>query len=295
MLQRCAVLAAKLVQGTSSTHGLALPSALRLGAFGVQHGASFSTNSHDLFNVHRDTPSNNATTTFEWTPDNLKRAGEIIARYPSNYKASAVIPVLDLAQQQNQGWLSLAALNSVAKLLEMPEIRVYEVATFYTMFNRSKIGKYHVMICGTTPCRLQGALNIQKALEDHLGVHIGETTADGMFTLGEMECMGACVNAPMIAVADYSGGVEKFSYNYYEDLTPETTIAIIEALKKGDTPKVGSQFRVKAEPAGAVVNYASKWVPAPGGVQTLSSPPRGPSAPNLDKPPAPPPPPPAAK
>ncbi len=84
---------------------------------------------------------------------NLKRAQDIISNYPPNYKASAVIPVLDLVQQQNQGWLSLAAMNAVAKLLEMPEIRVYEVATFYTMFNRSKMGKYHVMICGTTPCR----------------------------------------------------------------------------------------------------------------------------------------------
>lgn len=162
-------------------------------ALGQQH-VGFATNSHDLFNVHKETEHNNANTTFEWTPvrgtsaakgrgrgvgsacsvsmahreallqccccaqANLKIAQDIIGNYPANYKASAVIPVLDLAQQQNSGWLSLAAMNSVAKLLEMPEIRVYEVATFYTMFNRSKMGKYHVMICGTTPCRWAQAL-----------------------------------------------------------------------------------------------------------------------------------------
>ena len=124
-----------------------------------------------------------------------------MARYPDNYKASAVIPVLDLAQQQNDGWLSLAAMNGVAAVLGMAPIRVYEVATFYTMFNRSKMGRYHVMVCGTTPCMLQGAKGIYAAIKGHLGVDYGETTPDGAFTLGEMECMGACVNAPMIAVA----------------------------------------------------------------------------------------------
>jgi NADH dehydrogenase (ubiquinone) flavoprotein 2 len=192
---------------------------------------------------------------------------------------------LDLAQQQNDGWLSLAAMNAVAKLLEMPEIRVYEVATFYTMFNRSRIGKYHVMVCGTTPCRLQGAQGIEKALSEHLGVHVGETTADGLFTLGEMECMGACVNAPMIAIADYTKGAEGFSYLYYEDLTPEDAKGIVDALKAGKTPKAGSQHRDKAEPAGAVVN--GKWVPSPGGHQTLMGTPRGPYCRDLDAVPGP--------
>jgi NADH dehydrogenase (ubiquinone) flavoprotein 2 len=246
---------------------------------------SFATNSHDLFNVHRESPENNPSTEFAFTPANLARAQNIIARYPPNYKASAVIPVLDLAQQQNDGWLSLAAMNSVAKLLEMPEIRVYEVATFYTMFNRSRIGKYHVMVCGTTPCRLQGAQGIEKALSEHLGVHMGETTADGLFTLGEMECMGACVNAPMIAVADYTKGAEGFSYLYYEDLTPEDAKGIVDALKAGKTPKAGSQHRSKAEPAGAVVG--GKWVPSPGGTQTLMGTPRGPYCRDLDAVPGP--------
>ena len=142
------------------------------------------------------------------------------------------------------------------------------------MFNRSKIGKYHVLICGTTPCRLNGAEKIEKALVDHLGIHIGETTADGVFTLGEMECMGACVNAPMIAVADYSkGNVEDFSYIYYEDLSAADAIKIVDTLKKGEKPRVGSQYREKAEPAGAMIN--SKWVPKDG-AKTLMGTPRGP-------------------
>lgn len=244
---------------------------------------TFATNSHDLFNVHRHAPDNNWNTEFDFTPANYKKVAEIIARYPPNYKASAVIPVLDLAQQQNQGWLSLAAMNRVAKILDMPEIRVYEVATFYTMFNRSKIGKYHIMICGTTPCRLQGAQDIEKTLVDKLGIHIGETTADGMFTLGEMECMGACVNAPMIAIADYSNGVEGFSYNYYEDLTPEDVNKIVDTIKKGGKLKVGSQHRDKAEPAGAI--QFGKWVPKKEGEVTLMGKPNGPMCRDLTDPP----------
>lgn len=247
---------------------------------------AYATNSHDIFNVHTDTPDNNPATAFAFTPANLERAEAIIARYPPNYKASAVIPVLDLAQQQNDGWLSLSAMNAVATLLGMPEIRVYEVATFYTMFNRSRIGKYHVMVCGTTPCRLQGSQGIEKALLDHLGLHgLGETTADGLFTLGEMECMGACVNAPMIAVADYSKGAEGFSYLYYEDLTPEGARGVIDALRAGKAPKAGSQHRAKAEPAGAIVG--GKWVPSPGGTQTLMGPPPGPYCRDLDAVPGP--------
>eukprot|EP00951_Prasinocladus_malaysianus_P013403 scaffold101228_cov38-Prasinocladus_malaysianus.AAC.1 len=124
---------------------------------------------------------------------------------------------------------------------------------------RSKIGKYHVTICGTTPCRLNGSEKIAKAITDHLGIQVGQTTKDGMFTLGEMECMGCCVNAPMICVADYTKGVDGFSYNYYEDLTTSDAINILETLKKGGKPKVGSQHRNKAEPAGSV--QGDKWVP----------------------------------
>ncbi|GAB4823881.1 hypothetical protein N2152v2_010927 [Parachlorella kessleri] len=244
----------------------------------------FATNSHDIFNMHVNSPENNPSTQFDFTEANYEKVAELLSKYPTNYKQSAVIPMLDLAQQQNGGYLSLSAMNRVAKILDMAEIRVYEVATFYTMFNRSKMGKYHVMVCGTTPCMLQGAKGIYKALKDHLGIDYGQTTADGMFTLGEMECMGACVNAPMIAIADYTKGVEGFSYTYYEDLTPEDTLGIIETIKKGGKPKPGSQHRKKAEPAGAVAN--GKWVASKPGADgiTLTGEPRGPYCRNLDEP-----------
>ncbi|KAF8062742.1 NADH dehydrogenase [ubiquinone] flavoprotein 2 [Scenedesmus sp. PABB004] len=249
-------LAAQQLAAAGGCGGAAAAGPAAAGAGGallrLARAAGFATNSHDVFNVHKHAPDNNWNTEFDFTPANYKKVAEVIARYPPNYKASACIPVLDLAQQQNNGWLSLAAMNRVAKVLEMPEIRVYEVATFYTMFNRSRVGKYHVMVCGTTPCRLQGSQGIEAALVKALGVHVGETTADGMFTLGEMECMGACVNAPMIAVADYTKGVEGFTYTYYEDLTPEDAVKIVDTLRAGGTPRVGSQHRSKAEPAGAV-------------------------------------------
>lgn len=195
---------------------------------------------------------------------------------------SAAIPLLDLAQQQNGGWVPVSAMNKIASILEVAPIRIYEVATFYTMFNRQPVGKYHVMVCGTTPCMLRGSRDIEAALAKHWGIAKGETTADGMFTLGEMECMGCCVNAPMIVVADYTGGVEKFTYNYYEDLTPDSVVKLVDQLKAGGTgaiKKLGSQMRDKAEPFG--------------GQTTLTEPPPGPYCREL-KPHPPPPPPPGA-
>lgn len=233
---------------------------------GLWARVGMSTNSHDIWNVHHHTQENNWDTPFDFTEANYELASELLLKYPTNYKQSAVIPLLDMAQKQNQGWLSLSAMNKVAEVLGMPPIRVYEVATFYTMFNRSRIGKYHVMVCGTTPCMLCGARRIHKALRDHLGVDYGQTTPDGMFTLGEMECMGACVNAPMIAIADYTRGVEGFSYGYFEDLTPQDAIHIVEDLRAG-TPIKGSRYRSKAEPAGNV--GTGKWVSVPQGQITL--------------------------
>jgi len=200
-----------------------------------------------------------------------------------------VIPLLDLAQQQHGGWVPVAAMNKIAAVLEVAPIRVYEVATFYTMFNRTPVGKYHVMVCGTTPCMLRGSRSIEAALAQHWGIAKGETTACGTFTLGEMECMGCCVNAPMVVVADYTKGVEGFSYNYYEDLTPETVVRLADQLKTGGTASIakkGSQMRDKAEPFG--------------GQTTLVEPPPGPfwrelkAHPPPPPPPGPPPPPPPA-
>jgi NADH dehydrogenase (ubiquinone) flavoprotein 2 len=131
----------------------------------------------------------------------MERLNAIISKYPTQYKKAAVLPALDLAQRQH-GWLPLSAMNKVAEILEMPRMRVYEVATFYTMYNREKIGTYHIQVCTTTPCELCGAQEILRAIENHLGIKAGETTQDNLFTLSEVECAGACVNAPMMAIND---------------------------------------------------------------------------------------------
>lgn len=216
-------------------------------------------------NVHRDTPDNNLETPFEFSSENMTKIKGMLSNYPSNYKQSAVIPVLDLAQQQNGGWLPVSAMNKVAQVLGMPYIRVYEVATFYTMFNRTKVGKFHLLVCGTTPCMLCGSRTIESALLKHLGVARNEVTPDGLFSVGEMECMGSCVNAPMIAIADYSKAPEDYSYNYYEDLTPESVVDIVETLRRGETPKLGTQHpeRTNASPAGKFTSLLSDPKPPP--------------------------------
>lgn len=153
----------------------------------------------------------------------------MLGRYPSNYKAAGIIPLLDLAQRQAGGWLPLAAMDKVAKLCGVAPIKVYEVATFYTMFNREKTGKYFIQLCGTTPCMICGSEDIKKTIEKHLNMKEGETSADGLFTLREVECLGACANAPMVQMND----------DYYECLTPESTIELLEACKAGKPPKMG--------------------------------------------------------
>jgi len=187
--------------------------------------------SDQLF-VHRDTTYNNPKIPFEFTSENLKRANEIISRYPSQYKKAAVIPLLDLGQRQNKGWTSISVMNYVAKLLELPPMRVYEVATFYTMFNREPIGQNFVQVCTTTPCMLCGSTDILNTVTSHLGgIKPGETTKDGKFTVVEVECQGACSNAPMMVIND----------DFYEDLTPESTKKILNAFAAGQKPKLGPQ------------------------------------------------------
>lgn len=193
-----------------------------------QQTASFSA-----FVNHRNSEDNLEETPFEFTEENYTEIRKIIAKYPSNYKHSAVIPLLFIAQKQNANFLTLAAMNKVAKILEMAPIQVYEVASFYTMFNRSKVGKFHLQVCGTTPCMLRGARDIIKAIQDYAGIGMDETSEDGLFTLSEVECLGACVNAPMMQVNNEW---------FYEDLTPENTVAILESWKNGEEPKKGPQI-----------------------------------------------------
>jgi NADH-quinone oxidoreductase subunit E len=173
---------------------------------------------------------------FAWTPDNAKSAKEIIARYPEGRQMSASIPLLDLAQRQvgaetkTQGWLPIPVMEFVAKELDIPYIRVLEVATFYTMFNLAPVGRFHVQVCGTTPCMLRGSDQLFEACFKR-GLEKGHTTDDGLFTLTEVECLGACANAPMVQINDHN----------YEDLTEDSMGAILDALARGEMPKPGPQ------------------------------------------------------
>lgn len=183
-------------------------------------------------NIHRDTPENNEDTPFDFTDENYEIIERTLTKYPKNYKQSAVLPLLDLAQRQCGGWLPLAAMNKVAKILDMPPMRVYEVATFYSMFNRSKIGKYNIQVCTTTPCMLRGAYDIVRACEEESGAKCGgRDSDDGLFHVMEVECLGACANAPMMQVND----------DYYEDLTADTAKAVVRGFRGGAPLPRGSQ------------------------------------------------------
>jgi NADH-quinone oxidoreductase subunit E len=167
---------------------------------------------------------------FAFTPENLEWAKARIAKYPPGRQQSAVIPILWRAQEQSGGWLPQKAIEATAELLGMAKIRVLEVATFYTMFNLSPVGRFHVQFCGTTPCMLRGADALKKVLHQMIG-HENEVTADGTFSWTEVECLGACVNAPMVQI----------NADYYEDLTPESLTRILNDLAAGRTPKAGPQ------------------------------------------------------
>ncbi|EYB82144.1 hypothetical protein Y032_0366g9 [Ancylostoma ceylanicum] len=194
--------------------------------------------------VHRDSDVNNTKVKFAFNEENKKRLDAIIANYPEGHKAAALIPALDLAQRQH-GWLPISAMHEVARILEVPRMRAYEVATFYTMFNRQPVGKYFLQVCATTPCMLRGAETITETIEKKLGIHVGETTKDGLFTLAEVECLGACVNAPMIQIND----------DYYEDLTVQDVEDILSDLKAGRRPQPGPRSgRLAAEPMGKMTS-----------------------------------------
>lgn len=266
---------------------------------------------------HRNSADNNPSIPFKFNAQNEKLIAEILKRYPPQYKKAAVMPLLDLGQRQH-GFTSISVMNEVARLLEMPPARVYEVASFYTMYNRTPVGKFHVQACTTvrftfelhhhhhhycyhhevgiwkarerierreerkrdvhvylhtqanafaplpsqTPCQLGGCGSdvIVKAIKEELGIKQGETTKDGLFTFIEVECLGACVNAPMIQIND----------DYYEDLTPETTKKLLSALRHSATtgdaagvPKPGPLTgRQTCENSAGLTNLTSKpWGP----------------------------------
>jgi NADH-quinone oxidoreductase E subunit len=169
---------------------------------------------------------------FTFTPENRAIAERIIAKYPPGRQASAILPVLDLAQRQIGGWLSRAAMDHVAELLDMAPIRVYEVATFYTMFNLKPVGRYLIQVCRTTPCWLRGAHQLTEACRRKLGIGLKETTADGKFTVVEVECLGACVNAPVVQIND----------DFYEDLDPPRLEKLLSALSRDEVSAPGSQI-----------------------------------------------------
>lgn len=167
---------------------------------------------------------------FDFSDANKKAARAIIGKYPDGRQRSAVMPLLDLAQRQ-EGWVSRAAMDHVAEMLGMPPINVYEVATFYTMFNLRPVGRHHLQVCTNICCWLRGSDEVAHALKDELGIGFGETTDDGMFTLSEVECLGACVNAPMLQIDD----------DYFEDLDAASTKKLLDELKAGRRPQAGSQ------------------------------------------------------
>jgi NADH-quinone oxidoreductase subunit E len=186
---------------------------------------------------------------FAWTADNAAKVTEILARYPEGRQRSAVMPLLDLAQRQvgadtnTQGWLPIPVMEFIAAQLDMPVIRVVEVATFYTMYNLEPVGRFHVQVCGTTPCMLRGSDDLLAACKAR-GMKKGHVSADGLWSFTEVECMGNCATAPMVQIND----------DNYEDLTADRLNAVLDALAAGQTPKTGTQEpgRHTSEPAGAL-------------------------------------------
>ena len=182
-----------------------------------------------MINVIKDFNSSN----FEWSEKNFNKIQKIIKKYPPEKQQSAVMPILDIAQRQNNGWLSKQAIEKVAETLSISFIRVMEIATFYSMFNLEPIGKYFIQMCRTTPCWLRGSDNLMKIAKEITGCEIGETSKDNLFTLVEVECLGACCNAPMVQIND----------DYYEDLDDHNFKELLFNLKKGISVKKGSQIK----------------------------------------------------
>ncbi|MDI2090380.1 complex I 24 kDa subunit family protein [Commensalibacter oyaizuii] len=184
---------------------------------------------------------------FSFDQESEQQIEKILAKYPAARKASAVIPLLYVVQNQmkrqtKSAWIPKVAMAEVAKRLEIAPVRVFEIATFYTMFNLEPIGQYHLQVCGTTPCWLRGSDDVVAACKKATGItEYGQTSADGMFTLSEVECLGACANAPILQV----------DHDYYEDMTEESTLKLIELLRQGQKPEPGPMIdRLNSAPVG---------------------------------------------
>ena len=176
---------------------------------------------------------------FEFNEQSMKVAEKIITNYPEGKQQSAVMALLYVAQRQNNNWIPLAAMNYIAKFLDMPYIKVYEVATFYTMYNLAPVGQYYFQVCTTTPCMLRGAYKLVDVCKKKISENENEISKDGKMSWIEVECLGACVNAPMMQIND----------NYYEDLDKEKALMILDDIVKGKTPKSGSyRGRINSEP-----------------------------------------------
>ena len=184
-------------------------------------------------------PAKNQPEKFEFNSSSMDEAKKIISKYPKGKQQSAVMALLYIAQKQNDNWIPLAAMKYIAKLLNMPYIKVYEVATFYSMYNLSPVGKYFVQVCTTTPCMIRGANKLVEACKEKISKTENMLSNNNSCSWTEVECLGACVNAPMLQIND----------DYYEDLDKEKTIEIFEKILKGETPKPGSyRGRLNTEP-----------------------------------------------
>ena len=168
---------------------------------------------------------------FTFDNTNLGKAKEIVKMYPKNYKESSIMPLLSIAQNQNNGWLPKKAIEYVSSFLDVPEIKVLEIATFYSMYNLSPVGKNHIEVCTTSPCMLRGSDEILLKLKKLIGVNIGEVSKDCVFSLNKVECLGACVNAPIV----------KINQNYYEDLNLQSVEELINKLRVNKKIKIGPQ------------------------------------------------------
>jgi NADH-quinone oxidoreductase E subunit len=184
-------------------------------------------------------PAKNQPETFEFNSSSLEEANKIVLKYPKGKQQSAVMALLYIAQKQNDNWIPLAAMKYIAKLLDMPYIKVYEVATFYSMYNLSPVGKYFIQVCTTTPCMIRGANKLVEACKEKISENENVLSNNNSCSWMEVECLGACVNGPMLQIND----------EYYEDLDKEKTIEIFEKILKGETPKPGSyRGRLNTEP-----------------------------------------------